>query len=643
MKNYLILTLFAWVLFSFHLYGEKHGLVIAIGDYPAEGEWPDISSTNDVVHITSSYKLLGFEDKNIRVITDDEASYQNILSSFEELLEDVQKGDVVFIHYSGHGQQVIDDNGDEIDGLDEAIVPFDSPLNFKKGVYEGERLIRDDLIGKFSYRIRKKLGVNGQLVLVMDSCHSGTGTRGGGRARGTDKIMAPNNYEPAYDKKESNMGVVIEDDNIAPMASFFGASSRELNYETVDDQYKAVGSLSYAFASILANMSDSYSFKEIFERIKLKMKSIAPSQNPQWEGPEDVYLLGESFDQKELLFDIKEVISDMEVVGQIGTISEVFEGSIVELYSLDREEVIATGEVSASYLTECDIELFEPVSIRDEELVKIRIIEKATSAVRCAIENRVKKSSEWNETIEALLDGSIATISEQGGDLYLLEENGLLTLSTADGYQLFAKSFNPNRSKRYAYQMDKIIKAFTQGKYIRAYDVSHSQLNLSLSILKVDCEDQSKILKEIDDDELIIGSCIQLKVENQGAKPAYFSVLDIQPDNVINVIIPAAYLGFTSEEYYLEPGKTFTTDYSIEVGEPAGSEVLKLIASDEALDLGAIMSSKGASTRGSRHNHPFENIFAATYQSADTRGVTVKKPSVEQVGTDTKYFRIVKK
>jgi len=37
-----------------------------------------------------------------------------------------------------------DDNGDEVGGLDESLVPYDAEMHFRKGKYEGENHIRDD-------------------------------------------------------------------------------------------------------------------------------------------------------------------------------------------------------------------------------------------------------------------------------------------------------------------------------------------------------------------------------------------------------------------------------------------------------------------------------------------------------------------
>ncbi|KAG6328631.1 hypothetical protein ID866_10458 [Astraeus odoratus] len=66
---------------------------------------------------------------------------RNILDAMRWLVRDAQPHDSLFFHYSGHGGQIPDTNGDETDGLDEVIYPVDY----------------------------KQAG-----IIVDDSCHSGT-------------------------------------------------------------------------------------------------------------------------------------------------------------------------------------------------------------------------------------------------------------------------------------------------------------------------------------------------------------------------------------------------------------------------------------------------------------------------------------
>ncbi len=621
---------------------EKHGLVIAIGQYSTESLWPPISSMNDVPHVTSAFKILGFDEKNISIITNDQATKSGIISAISELTARVKEGDVVYIHYSGHGQQVVDDNGDELDGLDEAIVPYDSPQFFEAGVYEGENLIRDDELGKMTATIRKKISSSGQLILVLDSCHSGSGTRGLAKARGTDKIMGPTNFKPKSRGQDSSMGISLDAENAAPMISFFGASSKELNYETMDDQSNPVGSLTYSMASILANMKQNFSYGELFERIKLKMKSLAPNQNPQMEGPTDMVILGGIATSKDLLYPVHEKISPTELVLGAGTMLDVHVGTIVEVISMDSNKSLGMGEVTQAYLTESDVLLDETLNLKDNELIKLKIVERMSPPVKCNVKNTISEESQWNTVLQPMMDNKTIEWTDDNADLFIVEEDGNILLRDAQYAELFSSPFQESRIKRNTNKIKQAILSYTQGKYLRSFDSESPFLDLKIELVEVECKNsQIAVGNSSNPEEVKIGSCIKLVITNEGKKAAYFSVLDIQPDNVVNLVIPATALGYTADEYYLEPGDSYETNYSIEIAPPYGNEVMKLISSDKSLDLTGLMASRGQQTRGAATDHPFEMIMAATYDAPITRGAKLKKPAIDQVGTHTVFFKII--
>ena len=73
-----------------------------------------------------------------------------------------QPGDACFVHYSGHGCSIRDNDGDEEDGMDEALCPLD---------YAKAGVLRDDDVLKTLIAPMAR-GVT--LTCVMDCCHSGT-------------------------------------------------------------------------------------------------------------------------------------------------------------------------------------------------------------------------------------------------------------------------------------------------------------------------------------------------------------------------------------------------------------------------------------------------------------------------------------
>ncbi|KAF9311600.1 Ca(2+)-dependent cysteine protease [Podila horticola] len=111
---------------------------------------------------------VGFQEENIRVLTDDQVGTEwmptrdNILQNLTWLIHDAKEGDSYFLHYSGHGGQVIDLDGDEMEGLDNCIYPLD---HAEKGP------IIDDLLHSMLVQV---LPPGVRLTVVFDCCNSGS-------------------------------------------------------------------------------------------------------------------------------------------------------------------------------------------------------------------------------------------------------------------------------------------------------------------------------------------------------------------------------------------------------------------------------------------------------------------------------------
>ena len=141
-------------------------LLVGINKYKLPGS--DLQGcVNDVTnmrHMLLTY--FGFTAEQIRVIVDERATKTNIMKRLEWLVKGAKSGDRLVFHYSGHGSQIRDRQGDELkDKLDEILCPYDMD-------WDGTYIVDDDL-GRIFSKIPK--GVN--LDVFLDSCHSGTATR----------------------------------------------------------------------------------------------------------------------------------------------------------------------------------------------------------------------------------------------------------------------------------------------------------------------------------------------------------------------------------------------------------------------------------------------------------------------------------
>lgn len=151
----------------------KHAVVIGIGKYQ-DSAWNVIHGDKDVPVVKRMLVNSGFSD--ITTLTNSEATKAGISSAFQSLLNRCRKNDIVYIHFSGHGQRMTDVNGDEDDGWDESWIPYDACLSYCNRD-RGEKHLSDDEVGAWMTEIRKKIGIKGQIVLVVDACHSGDSSR----------------------------------------------------------------------------------------------------------------------------------------------------------------------------------------------------------------------------------------------------------------------------------------------------------------------------------------------------------------------------------------------------------------------------------------------------------------------------------
>ena len=116
---------------------------------------------NDVMNIKNLLLFNGYEEKNIVVLTDNNAHRMptkfNILNEVFKLTR--LPSSEIFVHYSGHGSRLRDISGDETSRLDSVSVPCDVlPTN----------AILDDVLFQYVSKFKCKS------ILLFDSCNSGS-------------------------------------------------------------------------------------------------------------------------------------------------------------------------------------------------------------------------------------------------------------------------------------------------------------------------------------------------------------------------------------------------------------------------------------------------------------------------------------
>ena len=145
---------------------KKRALLVGINRYPDPGDALR-GCINDVLLVGKTlreqYGFAGEED--LRVLTDARATTKAILDGLSWLTDGAAPGDSLVFHYSGHGSQVPDRNGDEAtDRLDEILCPYD---------LDWDHPLSDDDLADACRRVPR----GALLTVILDCCHSGTALR----------------------------------------------------------------------------------------------------------------------------------------------------------------------------------------------------------------------------------------------------------------------------------------------------------------------------------------------------------------------------------------------------------------------------------------------------------------------------------
>ncbi|KAL7951208.1 peptidase C14 [Trichoderma barbatum] len=147
--------------------GRRKALLIGINYFGQRGQLR--GCINDVRNMTAYLvEHFGYKREDMVILTDDQQNpmsqptKQNILRAMHWLVKDARPNDSLFFHYSGHGGQTKDLDGDEPDGYDEVIYPVD---------FRQHGHITDDEMHRIMV---SPLQAGVRLTAIFDSCHSGT-------------------------------------------------------------------------------------------------------------------------------------------------------------------------------------------------------------------------------------------------------------------------------------------------------------------------------------------------------------------------------------------------------------------------------------------------------------------------------------
>lgn len=213
----------------------RFALLVGVGTYE-DARIPSLAAPrNDVILLGATLVgRLGFAPERVVPLIDAEATKRQIELQLSRLAEYAEPDDMVVVYFSGHGSYDDDLDGDEEDGTDEFLLPFDTNLDALTA-----SAISDDLLGYWMQRCRSK-----NVLLFFDSCHSG------GAARGTRGFAGPRTAKSRAISRDS----VMADVSRKGIAVLTASRADELAWE---DEHIGHGVFTYYLAQALAGKADA--------------------------------------------------------------------------------------------------------------------------------------------------------------------------------------------------------------------------------------------------------------------------------------------------------------------------------------------------------------------------------------------------
>ena len=654
------LYIFLFLFFSGKTFSQnKLALIVAVGEYPVASKIKPIASVNDVKYIKAALSRNGFEEKNIDTLINSKATKAAILNAITQLAVKAKQNDIVVIHFSCHGQQIRDQKTielgkDEDDGYDEAFLPYDAMPKYNPTRYKGQNHLRDDDLYPVLLAIRKKLGATGSLLVLLDACHSGTGTR--------DESFAVTRGEPIpFPDPENPMDSVINlseaearqgffeavADSVSNMVVISASSPQQVNKQIIINN-EELGSLSYSFYKALNDMSAGNTYELLFEKIRANMQAFIPEQIPMLEGnglqqifsgkykpkAEKIYIrvgYRGSTGNEDSIFMVDRGLMDNIASGTNCTIykaesKEIYTTAIIKKVDNFRSYGVAIKRLNKNDLYE--VKMDEENYGNLQAVLKLSIVE--ADAATKVIEKQVKQFIKPYRflTVADQADFQLEIKNDGAGKRAELTDRNNKPVWSAGIVN--KDSLSDEQKKQFIANIKKELRI----KYLRTMpDGGELAQFISAEIVPAKEYNKSTAI------ELEIGDGFSLHIKNNGNQNLYYTVLDIYPDNKVDILYP--YKGKEPADYVVEKNNVVIRKLSVSKDSPAGLEFLKIIVSKEPMDLRSVFEKK--ITRGDMQSFQtvLDDLFNEKTGKAATRG-DISAIKAEEIGIISVSF-IIKK
>ncbi len=239
-----------------------HAVVVGIDDYTHE--MPLDGAVNDANDLATVLTKRGAE---VTLLRNKQASRTAIFAALRKAIAKAQPGDSIVFSYAGHGTRFPEAlAGDEDDGLDETFILSD----FQPSGDASRQRIRDNDIAALLLEARDGVGV----LVIADSCHSGTMTRNSGNANTFGRLRWSPNSALQEDTLEapSERTSQLKEEALGNVVFASGALDDQTVVEIEIDGQKR-GALSWTIARMIESGGKSNSVETTLLDVRSRLRS----------------------------------------------------------------------------------------------------------------------------------------------------------------------------------------------------------------------------------------------------------------------------------------------------------------------------------------------------------------------------------
>lgn len=308
----------------------KFALLVGITKYKSDKVNKIDGCENNVPLLADALiKDYGFDKNNVAVLLNEAAKKDAIISSFRShLIENAGKSKaagkeaVVVYYFCGHGSQYDDQDGDENDKKDETFVAHDSRTG---DVFD----ILDDELDDLKAELRE---FTKNTTLILESCHSGTGSRDGETELISQETAEDARKNPAPYKRKFKPSTEADAETYTEIAASLSSNTAKSETAQFCQCDKPLSLMTKALIQGLKRATHATTYRSLVREVAGEVATQS-RQEPQVEGNRDTVLFGGAAKRAKPYIEIEKILPNNQIEIRAGTILGLKEGSQISVYA----------------------------------------------------------------------------------------------------------------------------------------------------------------------------------------------------------------------------------------------------------------------------------------------------------------------